>query len=175
VRSPVAGDVYVPHAQAALAVLLVGSEPDRARVLVAEAVCGARESGLRGVLVMSLARAAQVYLRCGDDPRARAVLAELFSLLHRRGTRPYRDEALEAAAALAARSGEADRAVRYLRAADAVRGARGEDGGVVDVLGPALAEVRAAVGTGAAAPPVVGDVMAEIRAWLESDRGVVQP
>ena len=158
------GDVYLPHAQAALAVLLVGSEPDRARVLVVEAVCAARESGLRGVLVMGLVRAAQVYLRCGDDLRAGAVLTELFMLLHEHGTRPFRTEALEAAALLAARSGEQGRAARC-RAADADRA---DERSAVDVLGPARADVCAVIDVDDSAPLVVGEVVAETRAWLES-------
>ena len=165
VRSAVSGDVYLPHAQAALAVLLVGSEPDRARVLVVEAVCAARESGLRGVLVMGLVRAAQVYLRCGDDLRARTVLTELFTLLHQHGTRPFRTEALEAAALLAARSGEQGRAARCRRAADAERA---DERSAVDVLGPALADVCAVIDVDDSAPVVVGEVVAETRAWLES-------
>jgi hypothetical protein len=105
------------------------------------------------VLVMALVRAAQAHLRCSADDAARDVLAELFTLPHRLGTRPFRAEELEAAAVLAARAGEPNRAARCLGAADGVRAVRAEERGGVDVLGPALAAVRADVGNSGAPRP----------------------
>jgi hypothetical protein len=181
----VEGDVHVAHAQAALALLLAATgetgETDRATALAGEAVAAARRFRLPGVLVMALVRAAQTLLRCGHETEAHEALRELFTLLHRLGTRPFRAEALDAAAVLAHRTGDHRRAAWCLGASQAVRLARGEDHGI-DVLGPQLAAVHAdgmtMLGAGAVAEIIdaasrrpLAEAVAETRTWLESASG----
>jgi len=173
-------DLVRPHALAALAPLLVAGEDGvdgggRATVTAADAVASARRFPLPGVLVMTLVRAAQTAVLCDDCDTARAAVAELFDLLHRLGSLPFRAEAFEVVAVLAARAGDLRAAARYLGSAGAVRAARTEDEAGVRVLGAVLDATRtrvlaalgatayeqeAAAGAGVPAPDLVAQVRA---------------
>ncbi|MDN5858983.1 MAG: winged helix-turn-helix domain-containing protein [Pseudonocardia sp.] len=175
-------DLLVPHALAALAPLTAADgDHRRAADLAAAAVVAAERFELPGVLVMVLVRAAQTRLLCGEIPAVQATLADLFDLLHTLGTRQFRAEACELAAVLAQRSGAPGRAARYFGAVDAIRAARAEDRGAVNVLGPLSAtcreRARAELGergfaTAATAGAAVAarDLVAEVRAELLAAR-----
>ncbi|MCX6463924.1 MAG: BTAD domain-containing putative transcriptional regulator [Pseudonocardiales bacterium] len=168
-------DLVRPHALAALAPLLAGSDPERAAAAAAGALASARAFPLPAVHVMALVRAAQTFVLCGEDGAAREVVAELFDLQHRLGNLQFRAESFEVVAALAARSGDHRAAARLLGAGGAVRATRTEDDAGVRVLADVVADTRrrvlAALGAeaygraaaaGAAVP--VADLVAEVRA-----------
>lgn len=168
---------YVTHARCALAVLTATTgEHGTATSLAVEAVQTARRIGLPALLIVALLRAAQTHLLCDDDAAARTALGELFTLLHRLGTRQFRAEAMEAAALMAHRMGDDRRVAHYLRTAGAIRVARAEVAGGVEVLGSALEQARDAAGAGlddeqpaALGSARSGEAVAEARAWLAAD------
>jgi hypothetical protein len=173
------GDVHVAHAQAALALILaMAGEHGWAATAAGDAVAAARRFPLPGVLVMALVRAAQTLLICGDDALAGDALREVFTLLHRLGTRPFRSEALEATAVLAHRIGDEPFAIECLAAAAACRVAPAAADGL-DVLGPDLSGVRATALTTLGAQTIAEitraatrtprtEAIAATRAWLDA-------
>ena len=106
-EGPVGDRWLLPHALADLALVLSRlGERERATEVAEAAVAAARGFTVRAVLVMALARAAEVALTVDDLPRARRTTEELLSLLMELGTRRWVGEALAFVSAVLERQGE---------------------------------------------------------------------
>jgi hypothetical protein len=122
----------MPHALAGLgAVVAWLGQPADALRLAAEAVSTARPFGVRAVLAMALARAAEVAILAGDDVAAATTLGELLQLLLDLGTRRWAADALEMVAVVLERGRRHGTAIAALSSSEVLREAAGErDGGV---------------------------------------------
>jgi tetratricopeptide (TPR) repeat protein len=168
------------HATAALAPLtaMVGDH-EYAGALADRAVTMAARFPVPGVQIMALVRAGQTHLLSGQDESARPLLARLMALMRQLGTRQFRAEALEMVALLAHRTEDHAYAALCFGAAEAIRAARAEDSGVINVLGSSLESTRnttrSILGekkfaqltrTGAETP--ASKLIANLHDWLES-------
>jgi tetratricopeptide (TPR) repeat protein len=131
-RSDAGGGWLLPHALAALAPL-VAREGDARRSLrlADEAVEAARPFGVRAVLAMALARAAETAVVADDLERAGRVVAELVRLLLDLATRRWAADALEVAAIVLARRGDDAGAATAVGASQVLRAAADGQGGAV--------------------------------------------
>jgi predicted ATPase/DNA-binding SARP family transcriptional activator len=130
------------HALAGLClVLALLDQPDEAEALGEEAICAARLSPGRLVLVMALTRAAEAAIVADRLERAELILRELLALLRELGARRWAAEALELAA-LVIGAGDPALAAAMLGAAEAVRTALGEPANPTGILAGRIEECR---------------------------------
>ena len=131
-RSTPGAEWLMPHALAGLAAVVAWlGQPGHALRLAAEAVSTARPFGVRAVLAMALARAAEVAILANDDVAAATTLGELLQLLLDLGTRRWAADALEMVAVVLERGRRHDTAMAALSSSEVLREAAGErDGGV---------------------------------------------
>ncbi|MGH9012189.1 MAG: ATP-binding protein, partial [Acidimicrobiia bacterium] len=110
------------HALGGAALLAAeAGDGERATVMADEGVAAARELGLQTILVMALARAAEVGVLLRRWERAEATLTELFTVLRNTGGRGFLADALEMAALVQEARGHPRSAVQLLAAAEYVR------------------------------------------------------
>ena len=133
-----AGDNYlVPHVLGCAALVRAHAGDPSAVRLANEAVASARRFPLPQVLVMALARAAEVAILSGRAVEARPLVVELVDTLRHLGARRWLAEANELAAIVFA-DDQPETAALALGAAEGLRAALGEPPGPAFLLGEAL-------------------------------------
>ena len=129
--------VFVPHTLGCAALVRARTGDLSALELTADAVASARRLPVPQVLVMALARAAEVAVLLGRSPEARPHIIELLGILRQLGARRWVAETLEIAAIVFG-DDQPETAALAIGIAECLRHALGEPADPAFLLGEAL-------------------------------------